>query len=289
MNHFQYNLCFLGVSFFTLISFSAKTQNVIDGFTLGKGNGIAALSYSWESYDEFYFGNEIMDAPAPYGGKITTQGITFYGAYGLTDHLDVIVNLPYINAMGNGNDEMVDQSVGNLQDLSLFLEWNPLEVEAGPGMLSFVGALGLSTPLSDYKADAVLSIGNQSTRLDGRLLMQYKAENGIFGNLQAGYSVRGNDVPNATLLGAKLGFATSKFYVDLWSETQISDPDAPDIAPGEVPFYETRVNYTQIGVNVHYPITPALGVSAGYGKYVDGRNVGKADRVTGGLVYNFSL
>ena len=121
-----------------------------------------------------------MDAPPPYGGQITTQSITLYGAYGLSDHLDLIVNLPYVTAMGNADDNMVDQSVGNIQDLSLFLEWNPLSVEAGNGLLAFVGALGVSTPLSDYVADAVLSIGNQATRLDGRLLMQYKAESGFF-------------------------------------------------------------------------------------------------------------
>ncbi len=289
MLNFTNKLCFLPIVLFIPLTFEATAQNLTDGFTSDKGKGIVALSYSWERYDEFYFGDEIMDAPAPYGGEITTQCITLYGAYGLTDRLDIIVNLPYINAMGDGNDEMVDQSVGGMQDLSLFLEWNPLEVQAGEGMFSFVGALGVSTPLSDYEADAVLSIGNHATRLDGRLLMQYKTESGLFGNLQAGYSFRGNNVPNATLLGAKIGFAAAKFYIDLWSDTQISDPDAPDITPGEVPFNETRVNYTQVGVNLYYPISPALGISAGYGKYVSGRNVGKSDRVTGGVVYNFNL
>ncbi len=273
-------LLFLGASCLTVHS-----QNLISGFNLGKGKATAALSYSWESYDEFYFADEKMAAPPPYGGKITTQSITLYAAYGLTDHLDIIINLPYITAKGDGSDPMVDQEVSGVQDASLFLNWTPIQIESEGGLLSFVGAMGLSTPLSDYEANAVLSIGNQSTRIDPKVLMQYQSNAGWFANLNAGYSVRSNDVPNATVLGAKLGFAAAKFYVDLWSESQISDSDAQDI--GAVPFNETRVNYTQIGIGAYYPFSPVFGISAGYSKYVSGRNVGLAGRVSGALVFNF--
>ncbi|WP_277480864.1 transporter [Catalinimonas alkaloidigena] len=258
---------------------------MISGFNQGQGKGTIAVSYAWESYDEFYFGDEKMAAPPPYGGQITTQSLTLYTVYGLTDHLDIILNLPYIAAKGKGDDPMVNQDVSDLQDATLFLNWNPIQIESESGMLSFVGALGISTPLSDYEANAVLSIGNQSTRIDPKILIQYQSNDGWFANLNAGYSVRTKDVPNATVLGAKLGFAAAEFYVDLWSETQISDSDAPDI--GGVPFNETRVNYTQIGLNAYYPFSEAFGISLGYGKNVSGRNVGLADRVSGGLLVNF--
>ena len=261
-------------------------QSLADGFMKGKGHGSLVLSYSWEQYDEFYFGTEKMDAPPPYGGQITTQSVNLYGILGLSDNLDLIVNLPFITAQGDAEGAGVpDQEVSGLQDAALFLKWRPVYIESETGALSFLGALGFATPLSGYEADAVLSIGNHSTRVDARLMTQYKANSGIFIDLQAGYSVRTNDVPNAVVLAGKIGYAGAHFYIDLWSETQISDSDAPDI--GMVPFNETRVNYTQVGISGYIPLGESFGISAGVGQYVGGRNVGLATRVSGGLIYNF--
>jgi len=265
---------------------STNAQSLTDGFMKGKGHGSLVLSYSWERYDEFYFGTERRDAPPPFGGEITTQSVSLYGIYGLTDNLDIIVNVPFIDAQGaNEEPEAPDQNVSGLQDVAVFLKWRPLHVETESGSFSFLGAAGFATPLSDYADNAVLSIGNQSTRVDARLMTQYFMNNGLFIDLQAGYSMRSNDVPNATLLAGKIGYAGKNFYVDLWSETQVSASDAPDI--GGVPFNETRVNYTQIGLSGYVPLTSSLGISAGVGRYVSGRNVGLATRISGGVVYSF--
>lgn len=268
----------------TLMGSLAHAQPVTDGFMKGKGNGSLVVSYSWERYDMFYAGDTKTDAPPPWGGQITTQSISLFGVVGLTDNLDLVVNVPYITAQGEGVDTIA-QEVDGLQDASLFLKWRPLLIETGGGNLSFLGALGFATPLSDYEADAVLSIGNQSTRADLRLTTHFQANSGLFGTLQAGYSLRSNDVPNATLLSAKVGYAAEKFYVDLWSETQISANNAPDI--GEAPFSQTRVNYTQIGASLFVPVVSGFGVSAGVGQYVAGRNVGLSTRFSGGVVYSF--
>ena len=275
-----------------LITGTVFSQPIVDGFTKGKGNGAIVVSYSWERYDEFYAGDMKTDAPAPYGGQITTQSISLYGTLGLTDAIDLTVNIPYITAQGEGQAPP-DQQANNLQDASLFLKWRPLLIETNAGNLSFLAAAGVATPLSDYAADAVLSIGNNATRVDGRLMTHFQANSGVFGTLQAGYSLRSDDVPNAALLSAKVGYAAEKFYIDLWSETQLSEGDAPDIGdprffgPTDTPFRLTRVNYTQIGISVFVPLVSSLGVSAGFGQYVSGRNVGLATRVSGGIVYAF--
>jgi hypothetical protein len=281
-------LVLIGVLTNSLVS----AQPIVDGFTKGKGNGSFVVSYSWERYDEFYFADTKRDAPPPYGGQITTQSISLYGVLGLTDNIDVILNIPFISANGEGQAPP-EQEASGFQDASLFIKWRPLFIETGGGNLSFLGALGFATPLSDYSADAVLSIGNQATRADLRLMTHFVSNSGVFGELQAGYSLRSDDVPNATLLSAKLGYAAEKFYIDLWSETQISDSSAPDIGQAlffsetDSPFSQTRVNYTQIGATVFVPIVSSLGLSAGVGQYVSGRNVGLATRFSGGLVYSF--
>ena len=278
------SLIFAGV----LVTSLAYAQPITDGFMKGKGNGSLVLSYSWERYDEFYAGANLMEGIntglRTWGGEITTQSVSLYGTVGLTDELDLIVNVPYIAVQGAGVDT-VSQEDSGLQDASLFIKWRPLLIETGGGNLSFLGALGFATPLSDYEEDLPLSIGNQSTRADLRLITHFQSNAGLFGELQAGYSLRSNNVPNATLLSAKIGYAASAFYIDLWSETQISDSDAPDI--GQVPFNETRVNYTQVGTSLFVPVVSGFGVSAGVGQYVSGRNVGLATRFSGGLVYSF--
>ena len=278
------SLIFAGV----LVTSLTYAQPITDGFTKGKGNGSLVVSYSWERYDEFYAGANLMEGIntglRTWGGEITTQSVSLYGTVGLTDELDLIVNVPYIAVQGAGVDT-VSQEDSGLQDASLFIKWRPLLIETGGGNLSFLGALGFATPLSDYEEDLPLSIGNQSTRADLRLITHFQSNAGLFGELQAGYSLRSNNVPNATLLSAKIGYAASAFYIDLWSETQISDGDALDI--GQVPFNETRVNYTQIGASVFVPMVSGFGVSAGVGQYVSGRNVGLATRFSGGLVYSF--
>lgn len=277
-------LVFLGI----LINTVAHTQPIVDGFTKGKGNGSLVVSYSWERYDEFYAGSNLREGIntglRTWGGEITTQSVSLYGTVGLTDNVDIIVNVPYITVQGAGVDT-VSQEDSGLQDASVFIKWRPLAIETGGGTLSFLGALGFATPLSDYEEDLPLSIGNQSTRVDLRLLTHFQANSGIFGELQAGYSLRSNEVPNATLLSAKIGYAAERFYVDLWSETQVSASDAPDI--GEAPFNETRVNYTQIGASLFVPVASGFGVSAGVGQFVSGRNVGLSTRFSGGVVYSF--
>ena len=278
------SLIFAGV----LVTSLTYAQPITDGFMKGKGNGSLVVSYSWERYDDFYAGANLMEGIntglRTWGGEITTQSVSLYGTMGLTDKLDLIVNVPYIAVQGAGVDT-VSQEDSGLQDASLFIKWRPLLIETGGGNLSFLGALGFATPLSDYEEDLPLSIGNQSTRADLRLITHFQSNAGLFGELQAGYSLRSNNVPNATLLSAKIGYAASSFYVDLWSETQVSDSDALDI--GQVPFNETRVNYTQIGASVFVPVVSGFGVSAGVGRYVSGRNVGLATRFSGGLVYSF--
>ncbi|MGB3779061.1 MAG: transporter [Tunicatimonas sp.] len=266
----------------------AYAQPITDGFMKGKGNGSLVVSYSWERYDEFYAGSTLREGIdtglRTWGGEITTQSVSLYGTIGLTDNVDIIVNVPYITVQGAGVDT-VSQEDSGLQDASLFVKWRPLLIETGGGNLSFLGALGFATPLSDYEEDLPLSIGNQSTRADLRLITHFQSNAGLFGELQAGYSLRTNNVPNATLLSAKIGYAASAFYVDLWSETQISDSDAIDIGGG--PFNETRVNYTQIGASLFVPVASGFGVSAGVGRYVSGRNVGLGTRFSGGVVYSF--
>lgn len=82
-----------------------------------------------------------------------------------------------------------------------------------------------------------------------------------------------------------MGYAHEKFYVDFGFHTQLSESNAPDIDQG--PFSAVRANFTQLSLSAYYPLLPAVGISAGVGQYIEGRNVGLGTRFSGGVVYIF--
>lgn len=267
-------------------------QAIIDGFITPKNKGSISLSFSHENYDEFFLAAQRMDAPGRLGGQITTQSIGLYANYGITDRLNVVLNLPYIIAQGDGNENIPqddgsfqDQQIQDFQDMAIYLKYQAYEHSFDAGHLSLIPALGFGTPLSDYAADDLLSVGNGATFFDMRGIVHFKAKNGLFIEGQAGHSFRSDEVPDAWVFAGKMGYAHEKFYVDFGFHTQISESDAPDI--GQAVFSAARVNFTQLSLSAYYPVLPSVGISVGVGQYIDGRNVGLATRFSGGVVYSF--
>lgn len=276
-----------------------QAQGLIDGFMRGQGNATVALSFSTESYDQFYIGTEENDLPAGLG-EIGTQSVNLYAAVGVFDNLDVVFALPYIMAEsspaeGAGTDE------SGLQDASLLVKWKPWSLNVnGLGEVFAVLAAGISTPAADYTANAPVAIGHYYTQAETRLLVGARLDNGLFGNIQVGYYSKGEAdfdvdgvemsaaVPDALDFVAKVGFAHSDFYVDGWLQNQDSRM-GPDIMQGPFPIQE--ISFLRAGVNVYIPIkvVEGLGVSAGMSSTLDGQNIGKAVRFSGGVVYDMNI
>jgi hypothetical protein len=71
-----------------------------------------------------------------------------YATYGLSDKLDVVMSLPYIAAEGNASQEQLNNlnysnTRSGVQDVSLFLKYNPYFHNFGKSSLRLIGALGL--------------------------------------------------------------------------------------------------------------------------------------------------
>jgi hypothetical protein len=64
-----------------------------------------------------------------------------------------------------------------------------------------------------------------------------------------------------------------------------------DIRRQDMPFVSNRMNASRLSALVMYylPKTKGLAVRAAVGYTVDGRNVGQATSVTGGLMYTFTF
>ena len=271
-------------------------QSPIGGFMQGKGKGNVVVSYTTESYDKVFLVPQKVDG-VPVFNKVDIQSVSLYATVGLSSKVDLVANVPYITSKGHASEQVLtnygySNERKGIQDLSLYIKYNPFNFKAGTGNISLIGALGIQTPLSDYKVEeslqSIIAIGNKSTQVNSYILAMYKLKCGFFVNGQLGYSLRSTAVPDAFLSEVKVGYAAKHFYVDAFSATQISTGGVDILKEGFTgSFPATKVNSTRIGVNVYVPIVKGFGVSGGASSYVDGRNLGQSTGYYGALIYSF--
>jgi len=278
------------------ITVTAQAQTGISGFSKSEGDVTISLSSSNETYDEVLLAPAEIDG-VPVFNDVTITSYNLYAEFGITDRFTVSVNMPYIISEGNATDAILQENGFSnkregFQDLSLNFKYLVKSFDFSNSKLNFLANLGYETPMSKYEVDeglqSILAIGNRSNRINGIGVAHFKMNNGIFATGQLGYSGRTNDVPNAILSQLKIGYAASKFYGDLYIGSQKSTSGVDILGEGFQGFFPaTRVSYTKIGLNLYAPIYKGIGISAGASQIIDGRNVGKATAVFGGLNYSF--
>ena len=267
-------------------------QTPLSGFMQGKKGGGVSFSLTHENYKKvFLFPDEIDETPI--FKSVSTNSFNVYGTYGLSDKLDVVFNVPFVQTVGNGNSDVLrdlgySNEKGGAQDLSAFLKYE----FAKKGDLSLQGSFGVTTPMSDYKVDeglqSIIAIGNRATTFNAIGLAHYKASNGLFATGQLGYSLRSTDVPDAVLSQVKVGYASNRFYIDGYVGNQTSTGGVDILRSGFTGFFPaTKVNYTRVGGSIYAPVDPNIGIGIGGGAVVAGRNVGKSYYATVGVTYNF--
>ncbi len=268
------------VTFFFSFMHHPMAQHLVGGFPQGKGKFAVAVSTTREKFDEFYLGEKKSSITIRKLDKVITQSFNLYAAYGLTNKIDLIINIPYIITQSN---QLTDnQKVGEkkFQNALLVIQRQLLKTNNKTGEFSVTGGLGFSTPLSNYATNLIYSIGNQSSHINPSLLVQYKLANGLFVTGQGGYSFRTTKVPDAVLSAAKIGYAGKLIYFEGWINNQTSISGIDIGGPGFTPerFPETRVNSTNIGASIFIK-----GVTIGGGKRLAGRNAGLSTWYTAGL------
>ena len=281
---------------FAIPVFAASAQSPVSGFMAGKGHGATVVSYNAEKYSSVFLVPQEIDG-VPVFNEVAVKSVSFFANYGITDKLDVSLNAPYVTATGKASDQVLknlnyQNERKGLQDVSLHLKYKPLSYTVGAGTLDFMGALGVQTPLGNYRADeglqSIIAIGNRSTTVNAIAIAHYKSNIGFFATAQVGYSLRSNGVPSALISEFKAGYALENIYIDVYSASQVSSGGTDILQNGfDGVFPRTRVNYSRIGVNVFVPIAKGFGVSAGGSTYVAGRNIGKSSGLYGALVFSF--
>lgn len=295
----NFYLFFLALIF---VNFS-YAQGLLDGFFSPQNELSLTASYTSSNYDEFYVGEE-KTSPVPAHNEVKQNIYSLYAKYGLTNNLTLIANLPYISANGEGMADPFNNTTEqeDFQDLSIFAKYKPASFDIENSRLDIVTALGFSVPLG-YEPNGILSIGSGAFSTNLHAGLHYQNSTGIFVSGIAGYSFKGEaddnlninngnnfDVPNAVLLLGKIGYASSKFYIEGWADYQSSVDGISINNPNFMgQFPETEVDFTRLGLTAYVPLVEDLGASAGYSTVIDGKNIAISNNFNLGLTYNFNL
>ena len=261
-----------------LVSFVFSTgtyaQGVIDGFMTGAGKTELALSYSHEKFSSFWKGNRLIYRDWRY----ITRSTSLYGSHGITEDLDIVVNLPYISASVAG------KKATGLQDLGVYLNYRAYDMPLYRANLQVIGSFGIQQPMSRYENTEMPYIGHRSTNVDMRAVGQYKMDNGLFAMAQMGYTLKVGPTPNTTSMVARVGYAANDYYVDAWIDKQ---KGYNGTSFNETEFYKTAMSYVGAGVTAYTRIYKGLGATLSIGSTIKGKNVGRAARLSTSVVYKF--
>ena len=282
---------------------AVQAQSLVSGFMAGKHHGSVVLSGTTERYDNVYLAPEKIDG-VPVFQEVRVNSLNLYTTYGITDKIDAVVSLPYIQSKGKAAGTVINDlnslysTAGytnvrqGLQDITGLLKFKSYTREIGGSILDLLGVVSISTPVSNYQTNQgygyIIAIGNQATKYTASGVAHLKTSSGVFATGQVGYSLRTGLVPNALVGEAKLGYAGPKNYFEGYAAFQESNGGTDISEAGFNGFFpSTRVNYVRLGVSAYRPLASGVGIVLGASTYVAGRNIGKSTGYSAGVSYNF--
>ena len=290
---------YLSCLLFAPVLMSAQTE--IDGIMMSKNNFCVGSIYqysSWNQYWEGSFKRENLNL-----GTVSTQSLGIMGNYGISDKLNILFNLPYVETKASAGT-MEGQK--GLQDLSLTVKYMPLEKTTGNATYSLYALGSFSTPVSNYSADYLpLSIGLQSKTAALRLMGDFQLGN-FFSTLSGAYVKRANinidrnayltneihytnevNMPDGISVNFRAGYRSSRLIAEFVIDNWVTQSGGFDITTNNMPFPSNTMNALKYGVNSKYTFKkiPQLSLLGGYNYVIEGRNVGKSDTFYGGLFY----
>lgn len=253
----------------------------LNGFLPARGEGTVALSYTAESYDEFWRGDTKVPTP-PFLGEVETTSYSLWLRYGFTDRFSVVANVPYVDVDTDGTMGLADDGVGDVEAVALF---RAVETSSGATRHRLVAGVGVRTPAQNYAADAPVSLGDGSTDLLLRLV--YQLEIGSFYlSQQVGYDSRSDDVPDTFPLFTEAGYTFGRVTGSVFYSRLLSN-DGTDIGESGFTFPSNEEEYSRAGGKLYARFTDAVGASVAGFTTLDGKNTGVTTGFSAGLVLSY--
>ncbi|MGY5352054.1 hypothetical protein ACXGQW_05755 [Wenyingzhuangia sp. IMCC45533] len=295
---------------------SSRAQGLIDGFVDEEGALSVSLTYSRSTFDEAYVGKKLLKLDGPELAGVTQDQLNqdiynLFAKYMINAKLSALISIPYIVGTSEGMRDLFngERRVSGIQDITAGLRYNFHTFKFENSDLILLSGFTLSVPF-DYESNGFLSIGTGALAADFTGGIQYLSDDGFFTILTAAYSFKDDadakgvftDIPNSFLAGAKIGYSTRSIYVSGWvdyanaiggADVNLTNADGFQTVDENMNpvgnFPETEVEYLRAGVVIQKSLSDDINLSVGYGKVLNGRNVGKSDIYSVGLTYNVQL
>ncbi|MEP6713150.1 MAG: hypothetical protein ABJA37_12065 [Ferruginibacter sp.] len=297
----KYNIKWkLLLSIFIITAVQSQAQTDADAIMMTKNNFCTGVMYSYSSWKNYWEGTNKRDNANL--GTVSAKTFGVMGNYGISGKLNLLFGIPYVQTKATGGQL---HGMKDVQDLSLWIKYLPIEKDLGPGVISVYTIAGVSTSLSAYNPDFLpLSIGLHSTNLSLRAIVDYQVDN-WFATVAATYVARSNikinrdayyttelhytnkvKMPDAAQYNLRVGYRSERLIAEglLSNWTTLG---GYDITKNNMPFPSNRMNMTSAGINVKYNIKKVAGLSliGGSNFTIAGRNVGQATVYTTGIFY----
>ncbi len=253
----------------------SATAADLNGFLREKGKGDVALSYTAERYDEFWAGDDKVSDPGV--GEVDTRTVSLWLAYGVTDRLTLVAQLPYVNAEGDGTGGFEESDLQDATTLAIYR----MASFGGSARSTFVGAFGLRTIASNYQANSPVDVGDGTADWLFRVIYQLTWRR-MYVSQQIGFDLRSGDAPDGFPLYTEVGATWGPVTYNLFY-SRLSAEDGTDIMDPGFTFPSNEEEYQRIGGKVFGRINDHFGVSGAYFTTLDGRNTGDASGVSIGV------
>jgi hypothetical protein len=281
---------------------TAHAQSMDDAIFMDRRVICAGLVYTRDQWTNYWEGT--LKRENGNIGTLTTNQVTYMAAYGVTNRVNIIASLPYVQTRAS---QGVLDGQGGSQDLSVAIKFNALSTPlTSAGTLHVIGVLSASVPTTDYTPDFYpMSIGSHSRRATARGILSFESHRGIFVNGSASFTRRGNvtldrpsyytngqlfftnevqmpDVQDASLT---LGYRKPGLTIPIVLTRQRT-LGGGDIRRQDMPFVSNRMDFTRVDGRVQYqlPMFKVVTVHVGASHVLTGRNVGQSTTFMGGLL-----
>jgi hypothetical protein len=286
---------------------SLHAQTIDDGIMLAKRTLCAGALYGHDSWDHYWEGT--LERVNGNIGTVTTQSVTMAANYGVTNRLDLIINVPYI--WTNASEGVLHGQAG-FQDLALAAKFKFISIPVSHfGAVRAIAVLSGTLPMTDYTPDLQpLSLGTNSKTISGRMTLNYLGNRGLYLNGTAAYTFRANvtldrpyyytngqlyfsnqvAMPNLFNYGVSVGYR--KNDLSLLGDFSVQQArGGGDIRPQDTPFVSNRTNYSHAGATIKVPVPKLKHLQYWfiYSNTFQGRNVGQSNTFTTGLMYTVSF
>lgn len=244
---------------FLLFVHSTHSQGLLDGFSKGKGNLDVVLGGSYQTAKTYYAGTTKID----YDRSLIIANV--FAVYGVSDKWDVALSIPFVK--------------NSLQDFSIGTKYKILDKSLLNGKLTLFPALQFSTPILKYNTEGSAAVGQRSTLITPKGIIQFDHNTGVFIQVQSGYNYALDPVTSSFVTSGKIGWHGAHLYLDAWYDKQTGYGNKDYL--GDVPyasFRELVVSYDKIGATLYYG-RKNWGISTTCSYVLSGRNTWKATTV----------